>query len=74
MNMITPQKNVLNHSKPGLRKKREKEGKKKRKKGKKTNNKNFLFEINHDIMTIGLFLKGKEEIRAVKSQTPWLFG
>lgn len=34
MNMITPQKNVLNHFKPGLRKKREKGGKKEKKKRK----------------------------------------
>lgn len=44
MNMITPQKNVLNHSKPGLRKKREKEGKKKRKKERKQTTKTFFLK------------------------------
>ena len=58
-----------------LGKKERRGGKKKRKKGKKTNNKNFLFKINHDIMIIRLFLKGKEEIESSKVSDPvvvWL--
>lgn len=44
MNMITPQKNVLNHSKPGLRKKREKGGKRKEKKERKQTTKTFFLK------------------------------
>lgn len=45
MNMITPQKNVLNHSKPGLRKKREKGGgKRKEKKERKLTTKTFFLK------------------------------
>lgn len=52
MNVITPQKNVLNHSKPGLSLKK-KEVKEKKK---KSNNKNLPLKISHDAIIIGLSL------------------